>query len=38
MLLFYCYFVYGWYGLGVTPMMLQLVPAYKEQLVGYCGV
>ena len=34
----YCYFVGGWSGSDVMFMMLQLVPAYKEQLVDYCGV
>ena len=34
----YCYFVGGWSGSGVTFMMLQLFPAYKEQLVDYYGV
>ena len=34
----YCYFEGGWSGSGVTFMMLQLFPAYKEQLVDYYGV
>ena len=38
MFVFYCYFVGGWYGSGVTPVMLQPVPDYKEQLVDYYGV
>ena len=37
MLVFYCYFVGGWSGSAVTFMMLQLVPAFKEQLVDCYG-
>ena len=35
MLVFYCYFVGGWYGLAVMFMMLHLVHDYKEQLIDY---
>ena len=38
MLVFYYYFVGGWYGSAVMFVMLQLVPAYKEQLVDYYGI
>ena len=38
MLVFYYYFEGGWYVSAVTLMMLQSIPAYKEQLVDYGGV
>ena len=38
MLVFYCYFVGGWFGSAVMFMMLQLVPTYNEQLIDYYGV
>ena len=38
MLMFYCYFIGVWSGLALTFVMLQLVPAYDEQLVDYYGV
>ena len=38
MLVFYCYFLAEGYGSAVMFMMLQSVPAYKEQLVYYYGV
>ena len=37
MLVFYYYFLDWWYGSGVTPVMLELVPTYKEQLADYYG-
>ena len=37
-LVFHCYFGGGWYVSGDTFVMLQLVPAHREQLVDYYGV
>ena len=31
----YFYFLRGWYGSGVTLMMLHSLPDYKKQLVDY---
>ena len=38
MLVIYCYVFGEWNGSGVTLIMLQSVPNYKEQLIDYYGV
>ena len=38
MLVFYCYFVGGWYGSCVRSIVLQSVSTTKYQLVDYYGV
>ena len=38
MLVFYCYFVAFGSGSAVAFMMLQSLPYYNEQLVGFYGV
>ena len=38
MLVFYYYYVGGWYGSAVMFIILQLVPDYKEQMIDYYGI